>query len=84
MVLRPAARSGFGVRRLGPRRFAVHGFGIERLVSRYDVENEDAMAYVAERLRRIGVLRALQAEGFRSGDEIEIAGVSIELDAPAA
>ena len=84
VVLRPAGRSGFSVRRLGPRRFAVHGPGIERLVSRYDISNEDAMAYVAERLRRIGVLRALQAEGFRSGDEIEIAGVSIELDAPAA
>ena len=37
------------------------------------------MAYVEERLRRIGVLKALQAEGFQPGDEIEIAGVTFEL-----
>jgi GTPase len=84
VVLRPAAQAGFSVRRLGPRSFAVNGTGIERLVGRYDIENEDAMAYVAERLRRIGVLRALQAEGFRSGDELQIAGVSVELDPGAA
>jgi GTPase len=84
VVLRPAGRTGFSVQRLGPRRFAVNGSGIERLIARYDIENEDAMAYVAERLRRIGVLRALQAEGFRSGDEIQIGGVSVELDPGAA
>ena len=42
------------------------------------------MAYVEERLRRIGVLRALEAEGFQPGDEIEIAGVTFELDPSAA
>ena len=60
--------------------FAVRGRGIERLLARYDVENEDAMAYFEGRLRRIGVLRALEAEGFEPGDEIEIAGVTFELD----
>jgi GTP-binding protein len=80
MVFRPAAQTGFSVRRLGPRSFAVSGRGIERLVARYDVENADALAYVEERLRRIGVLRALEEEGFRPGDQIEIGGVSLELD----
>jgi GTPase len=80
MVFRPAAGSGFSVQRLGPRSFAVRGRGIERLMARYDVDNEDAMAYFEERLRRIGVLRALQAEGFSPGDEIEIAGETFELD----
>jgi GTP-binding protein len=85
MIFRPAASSGFSVERLGPRSFAVRGRGIERLLARYDVENDDAMAYVEGRLRRIGVLKALQAEGFQPGDEIEIAGVTFELDpgAPA-
>ena len=54
------------------------------LLARYDVENEDAMAYVEGRLRRIGVLKALEAEGFQPGDEIEIAGVTFELDADVA
>jgi GTP-binding protein len=63
----------------------VHGRGIERLLARYDVDNDDAMAYLEGRLRRIGVLKALQAKGFQPGDEIEIAGVTFELDpgAPA-
>jgi GTPase len=84
MVFRPAAGAGFRVERLGARSFAVRGTGIERLLARYDLENEDAMAYVEERLRSIGVLKALEAEGFQPGDEIEIAGVSFELDPSAA
>ncbi|MEA2315731.1 MAG: GTPase [Solirubrobacteraceae bacterium] len=80
MVFRPAATAGFEVHRLGPRSFAVRGRGIERLLARFDVENADAMAYLEGRLRRIGVLRALESEGFSPGDEIEIAGVTFELD----
>jgi GTP-binding protein len=84
MVFRPAAGRGFRVERLGPRSFAVRGRGIERLLARHDVGNEDAMAYLEGRLRRIGVLQALEAEGFQPGDEIEIAGVAFELDPGAA
>jgi GTPase len=68
------------VERLGSGAFAVKGAGIERLLRRYDIENEDAMAYLEGRLKRIGVLRALEAEGFQPGDEIEIAGIAFELD----
>jgi GTPase len=84
MVFRPAAGTGFRVERIGSGSFAVRGKGIEMLLARYDVENEDAMAYVEGRLRRIGVLKALEAEGFQPGDEIEIAGVTFELDPSAA
>ncbi len=80
MVFRPAGDAGFTVEMVGPGSFAVRGRGIERLLARYDVDNEDAMAYLEGRLRRIGVMRALEAEGFEPGDEIEIAGVSFELD----
>ena len=80
MVFRPAVGRGFSVERLGEGAFAVRGRGIERLLQRFDVENEDAMASLEGRLRRIGVLSALEAEGFEPGDEIEIAGVTFELD----
>jgi GTPase len=80
MVFRPGASSGFLVERLGERAFAVRGAGVERMLRRYDIENEDAMAYFEGRLRKIGVLRALEAEGFQPGDEIEIGGVTFELD----
>jgi GTPase len=83
MIFRPGAPSGFVVERRGPRSFAVSGRGVERLLERYDVENEDAMAYLEGRLRKIGVLGALEAEGFRAGDELEIAGVAFELDPDA-
>jgi GTP-binding protein len=80
MVFRPAASSGFVVERLASGSFAVKGRGVERLLARYDAENEDAMAYLEGRLRKIGVLRALEAEGFEAGDDLEIAGIAFELD----
>jgi GTP-binding protein len=80
MVFRPAASGGFTVQELGPGSFAVRGRGIEMLLARHDVENEDAMTYLEGRLRRIGVLRALEEAGFEPGDEIEIGGVTFELD----
>jgi GTP-binding protein len=83
MVFRPAAGKGFQVQRTGEGAFAVRGRGIERLLQRYDIENEDAMAYLEERLRRIGVLGALEAEGFQPGDELEVAGMTFELDPDA-
>lgn len=83
MIFRPAAPSGFEVERTGPHSFSVVGRGVERLLQRYDVENEDAMAYLEGRLRKIGVLRALESEGFQAGDELKIAGVDFELDPEA-
>ncbi len=84
LVFRPAAGRGFEVLRTGPRSFRVAGRGVERLLSRYDIDNEEAMAHVEGRLRRIGVLRALEAHGFAPGDEIEIGGVVFELDPSAS
>ncbi len=81
MVFRPAERTGFKVERVAEGAFVVRGPSVERLLQRFDVENDDAMAYVEGRLRRLGVLRALQDEGFQPGDELRVAGVVLELDA---
>ena len=83
MIFRPGARGGgrgYEVRRLGEGSFVVSGRGVERLLARYDIDNEDALAYLEERLRKIGVLDALQREGFVAGDEVQIAGIAFELD----
>jgi GTP-binding protein len=80
MVFRPARDSGFTVERVAPRAFAVRGRAVERLLLRFDVENEEAMAYVEARLRRLGVVRELEASGFQPGDELQIAGYALELD----
>ncbi len=79
-VFRPAAERGFAVRRLGEHSFAVTGVGIERLIARHDLDNEEALAHIEARLRAIGVLRALEEAGFTPGDEVEIAGTVFELD----
>ncbi|HTW43074.1 MAG TPA: GTPase ObgE [Solirubrobacteraceae bacterium] len=83
MVFRPTAGAGYHVEQVAPGTFAVRGRGIERLLARFDIDNEDAMAYVEGRLKRIGVLAALEAKGFQPGDEIEIAGTTFELDPSA-
>jgi GTP-binding protein len=80
MVFRPSGRAGFEVQRLAPGSFAVRGRGIELLLARHDVDNEEAMAYLEGRLRQIGVLAALEDAGFQAGDEIEIGGQTFELD----
>jgi GTP-binding protein len=79
-VFRPAARKGWVVEQVDPGRFRVTGEQVERLLARHDLENEDALAHVEHRLIRMGVLRALEAEGFEAGDDVEIAGVVFELD----
>jgi len=79
-VFRPAAARSYSVRRTGEARFAVTGAGIERLVARYDLDNEEALAHLERRLRGIGVIRALETEGFKAGDEVQIAGVAFDLD----
>jgi GTP-binding protein len=79
-VFRPAADRSWRVERLGHNSFRVTGRGIERLVARYDLDNEEALAHLERRLRGIGVIDALQGHGFEPGDEVEIAGVTFDLD----
>jgi GTP-binding protein len=79
-VFRPAADRAYRVVKVGDGAYRVSGKGIERLVARYDLANEDALAYLERRLRGIGVIRALEAEGFEPGDEVEIAGIAFDLD----
>jgi len=80
MVFRPSGPGGFVVEELAPGSFSVSGRGVERLLARHDLDNDDALAYVETRLRKLGVMRALEARGFRAGDDLQIAGVAFELD----
>jgi GTP-binding protein len=79
-VFRPAARRGFRVDRVQDGLFRVEGDAVDRLIARHDLDNEDALIHVEGRLRRMGVIRALEAAGFEPGDDVEIAGVVFELD----
>ncbi|MEA2494213.1 MAG: GTPase [Thermoleophilaceae bacterium] len=79
-VYRPGADDGYRVERGSDGVFRVTGRGIERLIERHDVGNEEALRYVEERLRTLGVIRALEAKGFEPGNDVEIAGIVFELD----
>jgi GTP-binding protein len=80
MVFRPTgSRRGFTVECVGAGVYTVSGEGIERMVARYDIDNEDALAYLEERFRKIGVLAALEDAGFQPGDELRIGKAVLEL-----
>ena len=79
-VFRPAADRGFRVQRVGEGSYRVSGRGVERLVARYDLDNEDALAHLERRLRGIGVIAELQAHGFEPGDDVVIGDIPFELD----
>ena len=79
-VFRPAADRAFAVEHVGDREWRVTGEAVERLIARHDLENEEALVHVEHRLRRMGVISALEARGFEPGDAVEIGGVVFELD----
>jgi GTP-binding protein len=79
-LYRPGVGDSFSVERVGPGAFRVEGGRIDRLVARHDIDNSEALRYVEERLRALGVIRALEAAGFTPGDDVEIAGIVFELD----
>ena len=80
IVYRPAGRPGLRRRARGRRAFRVTGRGIEMLVARHDLSNPEALAYLEQRLREIGVIAALERAGFEPGDEVRIGDEAFELD----
>jgi GTPase len=79
-VYRPGEGDSLRVEKVGPGAFRIEGKRVDRLIARHDVENEEALRYVEERLRAIGAIKALEAAGFEPGDDVEIAGIVFELD----
>ncbi|MFW6203446.1 MAG: GTPase ObgE [Actinomycetota bacterium] len=73
LVLRPQPvdDSGFTVTKEGER-FRVRGVKPERWVQQTDFANDEAVGYLADRLARLGVERALVDAGARPGDEVLI------------
>jgi GTP-binding protein len=56
----------------------------ERVVAMADMTNPEALAYVQDRFRRIGVDRALARAGAGNGDTVRIAGIELEYRDPGA
>jgi GTP-binding protein len=81
VVHRPADE-GFSVRRDDDGAFRVAGRLAERVVAMADLTNPEAMAYVQDRFRRLGVDRALARAGAQQGDTVRIAGIELEYAEP--
>lgn len=60
--------------------FRIQGPSVERMVIQTDWENEEAIAFLQHRLKRIGVETALEKAGAVDGDEIRIVGRSFEFE----
>jgi len=78
-VYRPVGEGGYSVEREGDGAFRILGRGVELLFERHDLENEEALAYLEQRLKEIGVIAALQAAGFEAGDDIRVGEHELEL-----
>jgi GTP-binding protein len=78
-VYRPAGEGGYSVEREGDGAYRVSGRGVELLIERHDLANEEALAYLEQRLTEMGVVAALSAAGFEPGDDVRIGEHEFEL-----
>ena len=60
--------------------FVVLGREAERAVALSDLTNAGALAYAHDRLRRLGVLRALARAGAQPGDPVRIGRLAFEYE----
>jgi GTP-binding protein len=77
VVFRPA-EEGFTITRDDDGAWRVSGRTAERVVAMADLTNEEAIAYVQQRLRRMGVERELARAGAREGDIVRLGPVELE------
>jgi GTP-binding protein len=78
-VYRPAGEGGYWVEREDDGGFRILGRGVEMLFERHDIKNEEALAYLEQRLKEMGVLAALDRAGFEAGDDIRVGEHEFEL-----
>lgn len=60
--------------------YRVSGKQIERMVVQTDFENEEAVAFLQHRIRRLGIEDELRAKGAKTGDEVRISGREFEFE----
>ena len=77
VVLRPA-EEGFSVVRDEDGAWRVSGRNAERVVAMADLTNIEALEYVQQRLRKMGVERALARAGAREGDVVRVGPVELD------
>jgi len=70
----------FKIVKLSDEVYRVEGKQVERMVVQTDWENEEAIAFLQHRLKRIGVEAELELAGAVDGNEVRIVGRSFEFE----
>jgi GTP-binding protein len=78
-VYRPAGEGGYWVEPEEDGVFRIGGRGVELLFERHDTNNDEALAYLEQRLTEMGVISALRKAGFEVGDEVRVGENEFEL-----
>jgi GTPase len=78
-VYRPEGEGGYWIEQEEDGAYRVSGRGVELLFERHDTKNEEALAYLEQRLREIGVISALTKAGFEAGDDVRVGEHEFEL-----
>jgi GTP-binding protein len=78
-VYKPAGEGGYWVEQEEDGAYRVGGRGVELLFERHDTKNEEALAYLEQRLTEMGVIAALRKSGFEPGDDVRIGEHEFEL-----
>lgn len=78
VVIHRPEPEGFSVTRDADGTFRVVGSRAERVVAMADLSNPEAIRYVQDRLRRMGVEKALVRAGAREGDAVRLGPVELQ------
>ena len=76
IVIHRPLPEGFSVEKVDDGVYEVFGKVVERAVALNDVTTDEAADYIQDRLRKIGVDRALARSGARDGDEVRVGELS--------
>ena len=80
VILRPEPEGTY-VERVGDNEFRIHGRNAVRSVALNDVTSPEALNYIDERLKKMGVGRLLSRAGAQDGDVVHIGEFSFEYTA---
>jgi GTPase len=78
LVVHRPVQEGFVIVRDDDGAWRINGRAAERVVAMADLTNEEALRYVHERFRRMGLERALARAGAHEGDTVRIGPVELE------
>lgn len=79
-IVHSPVSEGFSVEKQHDGSYVIQGRSIERIIAMTDLSNEDALAYVQQKLVRMGVEKALKKNGVIVGDIIRIGEMEFEYD----